>query len=104
MLANILDNLLFNAIMFSKPETEIRVSVNITEDGKTEIRVSDNGIGIATENQELIFERFFKVDSFTPGCGLGLYICKAFVEQMGGQISLESKLGEGSTFKILFGQ
>ena len=62
--------------------------------------MSDEGIGIAPEYHELIFDRFFKVDSFAPGCGLGLNICKTFVELMGGQISVESKVGEGSVFKI----
>ena len=70
------------------------------EGWSAEIRVKDMGAGIDPKYQELIFERFFKVDSFTPGCGLGLYICKTFVELMGGRISVESKIGAGSVFII----
>lgn len=97
-----LDNILFNAAMFSEEGADITLGWGRSdEEGLTaEIRVTDTGIGIALENQELVFERFFKVDSFTPGCGLGLYISRTFVELMGGQISFESKLGEGSVFKI----
>lgn len=103
MLTDVLDNILFNAALFSQPDTEISVSLRATGTDAAEIQVCDHGLGIAPENRELIFDRFFKVNSFTPGCGLGLYICRTFVEAMGGKISVESTPGQGSTFKIVLG-
>ncbi|MGN1211487.1 MAG: sensor histidine kinase [Candidatus Cryptobacteroides sp.] len=102
LLSEVLENLIVNAARFSDESTSITLGWDRSkEDGwAAEIWVKDNGIGIEPKHQELIFERFFKVDSFTAGCGLGLYICKTFVELMGGQISVESKVGEGSVFRI----
>ncbi|MGN1221595.1 MAG: sensor histidine kinase [Candidatus Cryptobacteroides sp.] len=102
LLAEVLRNLLVNAAKYSDESSKITIGwKTLSEDGFSgEICISDEGIGIAPEYQELIFDGFFKVDSFAPGCGLGLYICKTFVELMGGQISVESKVGEGSVFKI----
>ncbi|MGN1128470.1 MAG: sensor histidine kinase, partial [Candidatus Flemingiibacterium sp.] len=69
--------------------------------GGLEIRVSDNGIGIPEEDIPHLFERFYRVEksrtSETGGTGLGLAIAKEIVEAHGGTISIESKLGEGST-------
>ena len=102
MLKTVIENLLSNALRFSDPSSKVTVGWAKCDDPvfSAEIVVRDEGIGIASEYFELLFDRFFKVDSFTPGCGLGLYICKTFVEIMGGQISVESKVGEGSVFKI----
>ena len=102
LLSDVLENLIVNAARFSDESSTITLGWNrCEEDGwAAEIWVKDEGIGIDPKYQELIFDRFFKVDSFTSGCGLGLYICKTFVELMGGQISVESKVGEGSVFKI----
>ena len=102
LLTEVLENLIMNAARFSEDSTDITIGWNkCEEDGWTaEIWVKDQGIGIDPKYQELIFDRFFKVDSFTSGCGLGLYICKTFVELMGGEISVESKVGEGSVFRI----
>lgn len=102
LLTEVLENLIMNAARFSEDSTDITIGWNkCEEDGWTaEIWVKDQGIGIDPKYHELIFDRFFKVDSFTSGCGLGLYICKTFVELMGGEISVESKVGEGSVFRI----
>lgn len=102
MLSDILENLVLNAALFSAEPSGIKIGWDKSgsQDLNAEIRVEDRGIGIEAKNLDLIFERFFKVDSFTPGCGLGLYICKTFVENMGGQISVQSTVGEGSVFKI----
>ena len=102
LLAEVLRNLIANAAKYSNESSKIIIGwKKLDEEGfNSEISVSDEGIGIAPEYHELIFDRFFKVDSFAPGCGLGLNICKTFVELMGGQISVESKVGEGSVFKI----
>jgi signal transduction histidine kinase len=58
------------------------------------------GKGIAEENLERIFERFYKVDEFIPGAGLGLSLCRVMAFSLGGNVTVESKLGEGSTFKV----
>ncbi|MGN1220737.1 MAG: sensor histidine kinase, partial [Candidatus Cryptobacteroides sp.] len=102
MLKTVINNLLSNALRFSDSSSKVKLGWTKRDDPdySAEITVRDEGIGIAPEYFELIFDRFVKVDSFTPGCGLGLYICKTFVETMGGQISVESKVGEGSVFKI----
>ncbi len=60
--------------------------------------MTDTGIGIDEENKHKIFDRFVKLNSFIPGTGLGLSICRSIVEQMKGQIGVDSVLGEGSTF------
>ena len=65
-----------------------------------EFYVSDTGIGISEENRQKIFKRFTKLDPFAQGTGLGLPICKALVEQMGGNINLESSPGNGTTFRF----
>ncbi len=60
--------------------------------------VKDTGIGISTEKQKVVFDRFVKVSDFTQGTGLGLSICSTIIQQMGGTIGVESKMGKGSTF------
>lgn len=74
-------------------------------DGKGILRVSDTGIGIPKEDQEHIFERFYRVDKSrsraTGGTGLGLAIVKHIVELHEGTIKLESNPGKGSVFEIM---
>jgi signal transduction histidine kinase len=60
----------------------------------------DNGIGIASEYQERIFELFFRATDVSEGTGLGLFIVKDTVEKLSGKIEVTSKLGEGTTFTI----
>lgn len=72
------------------------------EDNGVVIRVVDTGIGISEDKQEKIFERFYKVDDFSQGTGLGMAISKAIMEACGGKIGVESKLGQGSTFWAWF--
>ena len=102
MLQRVIENLLINAVNFSKSSSTVFLGWNeCNEEGYVaEIWVQDHGQGIKPEYQDLIFQQFFKADSFTAGCGLGLYVCKSFTELMGGRISVESKPGEGSTFKL----
>lgn len=97
----ILDNLINNAIKFTEQGT-IEVSCELAKD-MVHFIVSDTGIGIAKENQEIIFERFRQaaVDFATRkfgGVGLGLPIVKRLVELLGGEIWVESELGKGSKF------
>lgn len=93
----VLRNLVDNAIKFS-PQGTIRLGYNYTEDMKIRFYVSDNGIGIPKEKHEEIFERFVKLDDFSPGTGLGLSISKSIIEQLNGTIGVESEPKQGSTF------
>ena len=100
LLHQVLLNLLDNAIAYTETGfVELRARV---EQQKARIEVRDSGPGIAPEDQERIFERFYRVDKarsrHAGGTGLGLAIARFSVERMGGTLSLDSKVGEGSTF------
>jgi PAS domain S-box-containing protein len=102
----ILYNLLNNAIKFTK-EGSIEFGnkmVDINGHSYLQFYVKDTGIGIAPENQELVFERFRQIETSNSliygGNGLGLSISKALVEKLGGEILVESELGKGSTFSF----
>jgi signal transduction histidine kinase len=93
-------NLLSNAIKFTPEGGRIEVWA-VPVDGNVEVSVSDTGIGIAPEDQEKVFEEFRQVgtaDKKVEGTGLGLTLCRKFVELHGGKIWLKSQLGQGSTF------
>ena len=96
-----LTNLLSNAIKFSDPDSSVWVTVENRE-REVLFKVSDRGRGIPSDKLELIFERFQQVDASDSrdkgGTGLGLTICYKIVEEHGGRIWAESKLGEGSKF------
>lgn len=96
-------NLLYNAVAYSPDGTRVAVGVHL-RDGVVEIGVSDQGIGIAEADQERIFERFYRVDPArsraTGGTGLGLAIVKHTVGNHGGEVTVWSQLGSGSTFTI----
>jgi len=98
-------NLLSNAITFSPVNSRITVGAKL-KDGVVEIAVSDQGIGISLENQSRIFERFYRVDPArsrsTGGTGLGLAIVKHVCENHGGEVSVWSVQGQGSTFTMKF--
>jgi signal transduction histidine kinase len=94
-----MDSLIANAVKFTE-NGSITVGYDEPHDGKILIWVKDTGKGIADDMQEHVFERFFKVDEFIPGAGLGLSICRTMAESIGGRTGVNSKLGEGSTFWI----
>jgi two-component system sensor histidine kinase SenX3 len=104
MLTALFKNLLENAINYSKEDSKVNIKVK-ARDHSVQIAFSDNGIGIPAEDQERIFERFYRVDPSrsrqTGGTGLGLSIAKHIVNQHGGEISVKSKLGKGSTFLVV---
>ncbi|MGZ5440758.1 MAG: ATP-binding response regulator [Thermoanaerobaculia bacterium] len=97
----ILFNLLSNAVKFSPPGQAIFVRAWI-DDGALSVSVRDEGIGIAPEHHELIFEEFRQVDGTARrefgGTGLGLALVRRFAELQGGQATVDSRLGAGSTF------
>jgi len=93
-------NLLSNAIKFTPEGGRIEVAA-VTKDGSVEVSVSDTGVGIAPEDQEAVFEEFRQVgtaDKKVEGTGLGLTLCRKFVELHGGKIWVKSQIGVGSTF------
>jgi two-component system sensor histidine kinase SenX3 len=96
-------NLLYNAVAYSPDETRVAVAVHL-RGGVVEIGVTDQGIGIAEDEQERIFERFYRVDPArsraTGGTGLGLAIVKHTVGNHGGEVTVWSQPGSGSTFTI----
>lgn len=100
-LEQVVINLVTNAIKYGR-ERPIRVQVNRTVDEAAEIRVIDQGVGIAKQDQERIFERFERTESSagTSGIGLGLYIAREIVKLHSGKISVESDPGKGSTFIV----
>jgi signal transduction histidine kinase len=107
-LRQVLMNICANALKYSKPQTPLAITASVQQElaSMVTIRVTDRGKGIAPEDQERIFQRFFRlevdVNSPVRGSGLGLYISKRLIEAMGGKIWIESQgtEGEGSTFAI----
>lgn len=98
ILMQIVYNFIDNAIKFT-PKGHI--SIGFKNNGNTtEISVSDTGIGIPKDKMDDIFDSFWQLNSFSQGVGLGLTICKAHAKLLGGTISIESEIQEGSTFTI----
>jgi two-component system phosphate regulon sensor histidine kinase PhoR len=99
-------NLLDNAVKFNRPDGEVRVEVTRTRDDEVCVTIADNGIGIASADLPRLFERFYRVDKARSrevgGTGLGLSIVKHIVERMHGRVTVESQLGKGSVFTVLF--
>lgn len=97
-------NLIENAIKFNpKTPHQLRVSGQV-QDGRVEIVFADNGPGIPSEERGKIFQKFYQIEGhFTgqvQGMGLGLALVKRVVEEHGGQVRVDSTLGQGSTFTI----
>ncbi len=98
----VLNNLISNAVVFYNPYTrqpyvEVRVS---GEGSKLIIEIADNGVGIDPKLHTRIFEMFFRGSALSKGSGLGLYVTKEIVEKLKGSISVSSKPGSGSVFRI----
>lgn len=96
-LVQVMMNLMNNAVKFTG-EGSIEFGFDVREDGFLHFYVTDTGCGIPEERLEGIFGNFVKLNSFVQGTGLGLTICRAIVERMGGKIGAVSRLGHGSTF------
>ena len=102
-LAQVLDNLVSNGLKFtpSGGRVEVRLSA---QDGAAILEVEDTGVGIPVDEQDRLFERFFRSSNATenaiPGTGLGLTITKAIVERHGGRIEVESAEDAGTTVRV----
>jgi signal transduction histidine kinase len=102
-LTQALRHLLDNAVRYSSPGTPVTVRVN-TDDGRVRIEVADRGRGIPSSEHERVFEPFLRLEDplrmTTSGVGLGLYIARRMVNEMGGELTLRSRPGSGSTFMV----
>lgn len=102
-LAQIVTNLVHNALKFAPEETLVTLGWEAPSEGIVTFLVHDRGPGIASDELERIFERFHQTErsiSHTEGFGLGLFITKQLVEAMGGWVDVTSTLGEGTTFSV----
>ncbi|MBQ8463268.1 MAG: HAMP domain-containing histidine kinase [Prevotella sp.] len=98
-LVEILQHYLSNAAKFTDAGS-IVVGYDQPNEGRIRIWIKDTGKGIPENLQQRVFERFFKVDEFVPGAGLGLSICQTLAYSLGGKVGVQSVLGEGSTFWV----
>ncbi|CAM3761914.1 PAS domain S-box protein [Pontibacter korlensis] len=100
-LRSVLYNLVSNAIKYHSPERTpfIKVSSGMKQNGCV-LTVEDNGLGMDVSQKEKIFSMFKRLHDHVEGSGIGLYIVKRIVENSGGEIEVESKVGKGSTFKV----
>lgn len=101
LLRKIVVNLLSNALKYSGENSVVTLRAHCQANQLT-IQVQDQGVGISKEDQEHLFERFFRARNVTnvPGTGLGLYIIASYLDLMGGTIALQSELGVGTTVTI----
>ncbi|HEV2591438.1 MAG TPA: GAF domain-containing sensor histidine kinase [Gaiellaceae bacterium] len=102
-MAQVFDNLLSNAVKYSLEGGPVLIKLGV-RNGCAELVVADSGIGIPKEEQQFLFQRFFRASTASkhdiPGTGLGLTIVKTIVEAHGGSIECESACGRGTTFRV----
>lgn len=99
-LQQVVNNLINNAAKFTSSGFITFGYEEDEEPGYTRIFVEDTGVGISEEGIRHIFERFYKVDNFTQGAGLGLSICQTIIERLRGSISVTSEVGKGTRFTV----
>ena len=104
LLLSAITNLISNGIKYGKESGHVSVSASKLSD-KTEIVVADNGVGISEEHIDKIWTRFYRVDDVRNdeygSSGLGLSMVKSIIELHGGEITVQSVLGEGTEFRII---
>jgi signal transduction histidine kinase len=102
-LEQVLQNLLNNALKYSPKDTSVDVRLE-RKDNEALVSIKDRGSGLSSEEQEHIFDRFYRIPkdeiSNVEGLGLGLYIAQQIITRSGGRLWVESKLGEGSRFSF----
>lgn len=107
MLEKVIANLVNNAVRYNRDGGRVEIVLERVREG-VRLEVRDEGIGIAPEDQERVFEEFYRAaeaqKKSTLGTGLGLAIVRKFVNDLGGRLELASRVGEGSTFSVEFPQ
>ena len=107
----VFSNIIFNAVRYTSEDSGvIQIKWQRTTDGLAKFEVQDNGIGIAQEHLPRVTERFYRVDESRQrilgdefsSTGLGLALVKHIVERHNGKLEMESELGSGSTFRVIF--
>lgn len=102
LLRNILVNLMGNSVKYKKENSDVSINISLLKTpNNVEIEVCDNGEGIEKEVQSKVFNMFYRGNKKSDGSGLGLFLVKQSVEKLNGEIYLQSKLHEGSCFKIV---
>ena len=100
-ICRIVSNLIGNAIKYTHVGGSVFVTLADTPDGRILISVKDTGIGISEEDSKKVFDRFFQASGNMGGTGIGLAVVKAYTELHHGEATVESKIGEGSDFRII---
>ena len=97
------NNLLSNAVKYSPKADKVYVNLRVSDEGKAEVSIKDEGIGMTREQQKKLFSRFYRADNQNgiSGLGLGLYLTKQIIDRHEGSISLFSDAGKGSEFIII---
>ena len=102
-LKSILGNLISNAIKYRSPDRTPRILVKLEkQEGKSYLSVQDNGLGIPPDKQETVFTMFGRLHDHVEGSGIGLYIVKRMVDNVRGEIVVDSVVDKGTTFTIIF--
>jgi PAS domain S-box-containing protein len=101
LVSHVLVNLLSNALKYSQEGQAVQLKI-LRKDNSLLLKISDKGIGIPSEEQKNLFDRFFRAGNAgtIQGTGLGLHIVKQYTELMGGTVTFKSSLGKGSTFMV----
>lgn len=103
-MTELFENLVSNAVKYTPPGGQVRVAV-VRKGSQVEISVADTGIGIPTEETGLVFDEFYRAsnarETGKEGTGLGLSIVQAIARAHGGQVSVESEVGKGTTFRVV---
>jgi signal transduction histidine kinase len=107
MFGSIIRNLIYNAVKFTPTGGKIIIAAKTLADNRVEVSISDTGIGMSKEILDKLFQLDGKINrkgtEGEPSTGLGLILCKDFIEMHGGEISVESEEGKGSIFKFTVG-
>ncbi|WP_242929188.1 PAS domain-containing protein [Pontibacter vulgaris] len=102
-LRSVIYNLISNAVKYRSPERDLKIQVNChTEAEYILFTVQDNGLGMDLDGNQKLFTMFGRLHDHVEGSGIGLYMVKKIIENAGGRIEVESKVGKGTTFRVYF--